>query len=312
MAGRPRPLLAGAHRLYPRRERAHRAVQLVVRPPRGGTFLLRIEDTDVAHHRRGDRQHPGHPALARSRLGREPVLQSERFDGTSRRSTGCAPPAWRTSASARRTSSSAGTTRAAAGRPRPGYDGRCRDLTPAERAELAAEGRPSVVRFRTPDTGVSRFDDVVRGEVEVEWSTIPDFVIVRSDGTPVFFLANAVDDIDMGITHVIRGEDLIDSTHRVLALRDALGGGPQPVYAHLPLILGADRAKLSKRHGAIAVEEFREQGYLPEALVNYLALFGWAPADGREVLSPDELIAEFDLDASPTRRRCSTRRSSTG
>ena len=161
---------------------------------------------------------------------------------------------------------------------------------------MAAEGRASVVRFRTPDTGVSRFHDMVRGDVEVEWSLIHDFVIVRSDGSPIFFLANAVDDIDMEITHVIRGEDLLDTTHRVLALREALGGGPQPVYAHLPLILAADRAKLSKRHGAVAVEEFREQGYLPEALVNYLALFGWAPADGREILSLDELVAEFDLE----------------
>ena len=94
--------------------------------------------------------------------------------------------------------------------------------------------------------------------MRVEWANIHDFVILRSDGSPIFFLANAVDDIDMEITHVIRGEDLIDSTHRVLALRDALGGGPQPVYAHLPLIVDADRAKLSKRHGAVALEEFRD------------------------------------------------------
>ena len=147
---------------------------------------------------------------------------------------------------------------------------------------MAAEGRASVVRFRTPDTGVSRFHDMVRGDVEVEWSLIHDFVIVRSDGSPIFFLANAVDDIDMEITHVIRGEDLLDTTHRVLALREALGGGPQPVYTHLPLILAADRAKLSKRHGAVAVEEFREQGFLPEALLNYSrSLVGRRPTGGR-------------------------------
>jgi glutamyl-tRNA synthetase len=178
----------------------------------------------------------------------------------------------------------------------PGYDGHCRDLTPEERAALAAEGRAGVVRFRTPDTGVSRFHDVIRGDVEVEWSLIHDFVILRSDGSPIFFLANAVDDIDMEITHVIRGEDLLDTTHRVLALREALGGGPQPVYAHLPLILAADRAKLSKRHGAVAVEEFRERGYLPEAVVNYLALLGWSAPDGREILARDELVAEFELE----------------
>jgi glutamyl-tRNA synthetase len=142
---------------------------------------------------------------------------------------------------------------------------------------------------------MSTFDDLVRGTVSVEWAHIPDFVIVRSDGTPLFFLANAVDDADMGITHVIRGEDLLDSTHRVLALRAALGGGDLPAYAHLPLIVGADRAKLSKRHGAVALEEFRAQGYLPEALMNYLALLGWAPEDGREVLDASELVAEFEL-----------------
>ncbi len=135
----------------------------------------------------------------------------------------------------------------------------------------------------------------MRGEVSVEWSTISDFVIVRTNGTPVFFLANAVDDIEMEITHVLRGEDLIDSTHRVLALRRALGVTETPVYAHLPMILGPGGGKLSKRHGADTVEEFRDAGYLPRALVNYLALLGWAPEDDREVLTPEELVAEFDL-----------------
>jgi glutamyl-tRNA synthetase len=111
----------------------------------------------------------------------------------------------------------------------------------------------------------------------------------------VFFLANALDDIDMAITHVLRGEDLIDSTHRVLALRRALGADDQPVYAHLPLILGPGGSKLSKRHGAISVEEYRDAGYLSSALVNYLALLGWAPDDDREVLTINELVAEFDV-----------------
>ena len=132
--------------------------------------------------------------------------------------------------------------------------------------------------------------------MRVEWSTIADFVIVRSDGNPIFFLANAVDDIEMGITHVIRGEDLLDSTHRVLALREALGVSERPSYAHLPLIVGPDRAKLSKRHGAVAIEDFRTEGYLPEAVCNYLALLGWAPEDGREVMALDEIVARFDLD----------------
>jgi glutamyl-tRNA synthetase len=151
------------------------------------------------------------------------------------------------------------------------------------------------VRFRTPDEGRSTFTDLIRGEVSVDWSTISDFVIVRSNGTPVFFLANALDDIDMNITHVLRGEDLIDSTHRVLALRRALGRDDPPFYAHMPLILGPGGGKLSKRHGAVSVEEYRDAGYLPAALLNYLALLGWGPEDGREVLTVDELVAEFDL-----------------
>jgi glutamyl-tRNA synthetase len=136
--------------------------------------------------------------------------------------------------------------------------------------------------------------------VTVPWSTIPDFVIVRTSGAPVFYLANALDDADTGITHVIRGEDLTDTTHRMLALRDALGVGDRPTFAHLPLLVGADRAKLSKRHGAISLEDFRDRGYLPEALCNYLGLLGFSlPADesgaSREIASLDELAAAFDL-----------------
>ena len=147
-----------------------------------------------------------------------------------------------------------------------------------------------------PDEGVSRFDDLVRGEVAVEWSTVFDFVIVRSTGAPVFFLANAVDDADMGITHVIRGEDLLDSTHRVLALREAIGVPGRPAFAHLPLLVGADRGKLSKRHGAVALEDFEARGYLPEALRNYLGLLGYSGIEeGSEILSAQEMAATFDL-----------------
>lgn len=179
----------------------------------------------------------------------------------------------------------------------PGYDRHCRDLTGAERQDRAGQGRPRTIRFKTPTEGTSRFFDRIRGEVSVPWSTVSDFVIVRSDGTPLFFLANAVDDLEMGITHVLRGEDLLDSTHRVLALRAALSPEPPPEYAHLPLILGPDRAKLSKRHGAVAVEELRHGGYLPAGVRNYLALLGWAPSDGREILDTNELVEHFDLDA---------------
>ena len=263
----------------------------------GGTFCLRIEDTDRARSR-----HEWVVGVQETLhwLGLEwdegPVLQSARFEeyraaADELRDAGRAYECYCTEDEVKARNDAA----LAAGRA-PGYDGHCRDLSAEQRASLAAEGRPRSIRFRTPDDGVSHFVDAVRGDVRVEWTHIPDFVIVRSDGNPIFFLANAVDDIAMQISHVIRGEDLIDSTHRVLALREALGVTERPVYAHLPLILGPDRAKLSKRHGAVALEEFRDAGYLPEALVNYLSLLGWAPEDDREVMDVDEIVAAFDLD----------------
>jgi glutamyl-tRNA synthetase len=153
-----------------------------------------------------------------------------------------------------------------------------------------------VVRFRPPDEGTTTFTDVIRGDITVDNATLEDFVIVRSTGHPTFYLANAVDDIDMGVTHVIRGEDLLPSTARVLLLRAALGATEQPAFAHLPLLVGQDRQKLSKRHGDVALEDYRDKGYLPEALRNYLALLGWAPRDGREIASIDELVSEFRLE----------------
>jgi glutamyl-tRNA synthetase len=265
----------------------------------GGSFVLRIEDTDVARSR--EEWVVGIQDTLRW-LGLDwdegPVLQSSRFDiyreaAAGLLARGDAYECYCTEDEVRERNDAA----VAAGRA-PGYDGRCRALTPDERVALAAEGRPRTIRFRTPDEGVSTFTDLIRGEVRVEWSLIHDFVILRSDGTPIFFLANAVDDLEMGITQVIRGEDLIDSTHRVLALRAALGATDTPEYAHLPLIVDVEsRAKLSKRHGAVALEDFAADGYLPEALMNYIALLGWAPAeDGHEVMSATELIGEFDLD----------------
>jgi glutamyl-tRNA synthetase len=263
----------------------------------GGTLILRIEDTDVA---RSTQESIDQIQQVLRWLGLDwdegPILQSGRFDvylAAAQRllEAGMAYECFCTEEEVRERNERAmreGRT--------PGYDGRCRNLTAEERAAFVAEGRVRSIRFRTPDEGRSTFDDVIRGEVSVDWSTISDFVIVRSNGTPVFFLANAVDDVDMGITHVLRGEDLIDSTHRVLALRRALGHEDQPVYAHLPLILGQGGGKLSKRHAAISVEEYRDAGYLPGALLNYLALLGWGPEDGREVLSMDELVAEFELE----------------
>src|SRR4051794_4286685 len=177
----------------------------------------------------------------------------------------------------------------------PGYDGRCRRLTDAERKAFEDEARTWALRFAIPEGRDVDYDDIVKGPMHFANDALRDFVIVRSDGSPTYLLASGVDDLRMGMTHVIRGEDLLPSTPRQMLMFEALGEGA-PQYAHLPLILGPDRAKLSKRHGAVAVEWFREHGYLPEALVNYLALLGWSPGHNEEILPRDELIQRFDLD----------------
>ncbi|HEX6261906.1 MAG TPA: glutamate--tRNA ligase, partial [Actinomycetota bacterium] len=177
---------------------------------------------------------------------------------------------------------------------RPGYDGRCRRLTDEERAAFEREGRPSAIRFATPDRDVT-FTDLVRGEATFRGPDVTDFVILRSSGLPTYLLAAAVDDWTMEMTHVIRGEDLFSSTPRQILLLEALGSERIPEYAHLPLIVGPDRAPLSKRHGSVAVERFREEGFLPEALVNYLALLGWSYDDHTTFFTRDELVERFDL-----------------
>jgi glutamyl-tRNA synthetase len=177
----------------------------------------------------------------------------------------------------------------------PGYDGHCRDRD-------VAPGEGVVIRFRTPDHGVTGWDDVIRGRVEFDNAVLEDFVIVRSTGVPMFHLANAYDDHQMGITHVIRGEDLVNTTPRVLLLRQALGATDQPTYAHLPLIVNEKRQKLSKRRDDVSVGVYRERGYLPEALRNYLATLGWGPKDGIEIRPMEEIIEQFelsDINASP-------------
>ncbi len=175
----------------------------------------------------------------------------------------------------------------------PGYDGRCRDLTDRERAAFEAEGRSWVVRFRMPEHEWV-VQDLVKGEVRFAPGQVRDFVLLRSDGSPVFLLAVAVDDLLMGVTTVVRGDDLLASAPRNAAVIEALGGAP-PAYAHVPQVVGPDRQPLSKRHGSTSVEAFREQGFLPEALVNYLALLGWSAADEREFMAVEELVAAFDL-----------------
>jgi glutamyl-tRNA synthetase len=177
----------------------------------------------------------------------------------------------------------------------PRYDRRCRELTSAQREEREAEGRPKALRFAVPSDGVTGWDDLVRGRIEFQNSELDDFVIVKSDGFPSYILACAIDDAKMSMSHVLRGEDLISGTPRQLHVYRALNLSV-PLFAHLPLILGPDRSKMSKRHGATSIEEYREAGYVPEAIVNFIALLGWSPGGDRELLTREEMIAEFDIE----------------
>ena len=179
--------------------------------------------------------------------------------------------------------------------PTPGYDGFCR-----QRGLGPGPGR--ALRFRTPDEGSTTVNDIIRGTPTFEHSSVEDFVILRSNATPIFLLAVVVDDIDMGITHVIRGEEHLPNTVKALLLWEALGGGPPPVFAHVPVLVNESRQKLSKRRDKVALEQYREQGFLPEAMRNYLALLGWSPPDGREIVGVDEMVAAFrleDVNSSP-------------
>jgi glutamyl-tRNA synthetase len=253
----------------------------------GGTFVLRIEDTDV---QRNKAEHTEGIERAMLWLGLDwdegPYFQSERgglyeaaikqlLDQDLVYACDCTPDL-------------VAQRNKAAGRP-PGYDGYCRD-----RDLEPGEGR--LLRFRTPDTGTTSWADVVRGEVVYENASIEDFSVRKSNGQPLFILANAVDDGDMAISHVVRGEDHVPNTPKHLLLWGALGLGPPPVFAHLPLLVNQSRQKLSKRRDKVALEDYRDEGYLPEAMVNYLALLGWSPGGDREVLSRQELIDEFRLE----------------
>lgn len=178
----------------------------------------------------------------------------------------------------------------------PKYDGRCRFLSEKEEKKFINEGRSRVVRFATPDKGETVFKDLIKGKVEFVNSLLDDFVMLKSDGIPTYNFAAVVDDHLMKITHVIRGDDHISNTPRQILVYKALGFDDIPQFAHLPMILGPDGTRLSKRHGATAVVDYKEFGYLPDALINYLALLGWAAGDTQEVFSLDELIEKFSLE----------------
>ncbi|MEI8222902.1 MAG: glutamate--tRNA ligase [Actinomycetes bacterium] len=187
----------------------------------------------------------------------------------------------------------------------PGYNGHCRSLSTEEIAAFVADGRKPVVRMRMPD-GSTTFTDLIRGEVTFDHNFVPDFVLVRADGSPLYTLAVAVDDVMMKVTHVLRGEDLLSSTPRQIRVYQAMGvaEADYPLFAHLPFVMGQDNAKLSKRNGEVSIAWYRERGFLPEAICNYLALLGWSPGEDREDVSMSELTELFTVErvhSSPAR-----------
>jgi glutamyl-tRNA synthetase len=263
----------------------------------GGVFILRIEDTDV------DRSKPELvTAILRSLewLGLNwdegPFHQSERLAryhvlAAELEQRAQAYPCFCTGEELQ-----AKRAKAAAERRPWKYDGACRTLPDSERQRRRAAGRPHAIRFRVPDSGQTSFDDQVFGHIEVENTDLEDFVLLRSDGNPTYHLGVVADDLDMRVTHVVRGADHISNTPKQILVYQALGAAA-PRFAHLPLILGPDRQRLSKRHGATSVEAYRELGILPEALVNFLALLGWTPPGGKEIVPLEELVKTFELSA---------------
>lgn len=175
------------------------------------------------------------------------------------------------------------------------YTGKCRNLTKEQIENYLKEGRKPVIRLKTPREGKTVVHDIIRGDVEFDNSTIDDFIIMKSDGMPTYNFATVVDDYQMGITHIIRAEEHLSNTPKQILIYEALGV-PLPQFAHVSMVLAPDRTKLSKRHGATSVQEFRDQGYLPEAIVNYITLLGWAPLDGEEIFDVRKSIREFSLE----------------
>lgn len=273
----------------------------------GGTLVLRIEDTDAA---RNTEQGVASVLDSLGWLGIAwdegpeadgaftPYVQSERFDiyadvAERLRAAGSAYHCYCSQdelEERREEARRAGRTS--------GYDGHCRNLTPEQVEAYEAEGRRPVLRFRMPDKPIV-FSDLVRGEISFQPEHVPDYVLVRANGHPLYTLVNPVDDALMQITHVIRGEDLLSSTPRQIALHEALAGigvgSGVPRFGHLPMVMGEGNKKLSKRDRGTGLGEYVERGFLPEGLLNYLALLGWGIAEDRDVFSLEEMIQAFDI-----------------
>jgi nondiscriminating glutamyl-tRNA synthetase len=274
----------------------------------GGTFILRLEDTDVARssiayendileglHWLGLRWDEGPEVAGESARGpHAPYRQMQRLElyreaADKLIAEDKAYPCYCTPEEL-----DAERKRLEALKLPPRYSGRCANLTPEQRAAFEAEGRRAALRFRVGE-GIVVIDDIVRGRVEIDVANLGgDFVIVRADGTPLYHFTVVVDDAEMEISHVIRGEDHLSNTPKHILLFRALGHEP-PLFAHLPLILNPDRTKMSKRKSQTAIDDYRAEGFVREALVNYLALLGWSTGSEDEVLSMDEIIERFDL-----------------
>jgi glutamyl-tRNA synthetase len=268
----------------------------------GGAHILRIEDTDVE---RSKAELTDQILRSMEWLGlawdEGPIHQSDRFDLYRRRADEllASDNAYRCFCTPEELEAD---RRRAEDEKRPyQYSKKCRALTPEDSARRASAGEKFVLRLRVGPEAIA-VDDLIRGRVEFPAGATDDFVLVRSGGHPLYHFTVCVDDVEMGITHVIRGDDHLANTPKHVALFGALGA-PLPKFAHLGMIYGTDRKKLSKRHGAASVEEWRDAGVLPEALVNFLALLGWSPGEDREILSLPEMIRDFTLDrvgASPS------------
>ena len=275
----------------------------------GGTFVFRIEDTDAAR----DSQESYETLLEVMRwLGFDwdegpevggpfgPYRQSERYDiyADVAAKLLAAGRAYHCYCSADELDQR--NERARSEGRAPGYDGHCRELPDEQAKAFEAEGRKPVVRFRMPDQAIT-FDDLVRGEITFQPENVPDYVLVRGNGHPLYTLVNPVDDALMEISHVLRGEDLLSSTPRQIALYDALaeigvGNGSTPRFGHLPYVMGQGNKKLSKRDPESNLLGYRDRGFLPEGLLNYLALLGWAIAEDRDIFSMEEMVAAFEID----------------
>jgi glutamyl-tRNA synthetase len=269
----------------------------------GGVFVLRIEDTDA--QRSSDEMVEGILDGLRwlgldwdegPKIGGEhgPYFQSQRFDRHRAMAARLVAQGRAYYCYCRQEDLKAKRDAAEAAGGAWRYDRTCLALTKEAIAALEQDQVPRVVRVRVPD-GTMRFDDLIHGPIEIDCANIEDFVILRSDGQPTYHLSVVSDDVEMQITHVVRGDDHISNTPKQILLYQAIGA-PVPQFAHVPLILGADKKRLSKRHGATSVMEYARQGFLPEAMVNVLALLGWAPGDDREIFDRADLVEAFRLD----------------